>query len=1506
MTFLIQKDELFRVLYEVQEGKSELPPQKICAILGAFRKSLSLSWLYKIKKHDAKSCLTLCIITTLKFTEHPDASVRVIAFGTLGAMLLCVATFDPTLFIHAFGNSTSQVPVSPRSSMAIINMFVYLSRFVSSVQLQDFIIVVPVLNHFDADISDFLKFLPKTIPLMKDLPSSFHKEMMKTLLCTCSKRHNSSFTGAISALISLDKKLLVPYFKELIIKYNLQPLVICLGPTLINDREIYDLLDDDGRELFLNLALNELSRDPPGFIEFEASCLTCSQFLKYAMKTEKYESLHKRIFSHLKEEYPPHFKRLRMLLPMSLDDILKVNEETDSMKAAQIFALADFYVNNYEKTDPDEVSKIMFSYRFSRNDLYCSLIECFTKCIMLFLRYCKERYHIRLLRWILQKTNINWVHDMAVANLLCSIDCCFCMKIYPDFFTLAIARLLEFSLSPNNRLFSASIAAIKQISSYETLHELISTIVRSDWIDEFNVSRRFELLSTLASMYKSDEFDIFIPIAFECLIFFNSTNIVSNVCSFLSKLKVKRIPENVRMFCFNFVASNFESFTQMPMNIPVTGYQDPQPAPNFLDTIDTDIVTNPAFDLETSLAPIRNCFHFLCTLPLEILKDTDIFFWYCIDLIPLFGQEALEKAFEIQEYKPVDDEILWKVLLKTFETSSKDSVTAACCKLISRSRKTIPANIDVMFEKYLIEQRSKDPDLLYYIFVLVDQLQHDKAIQSVPTMVSGLDQKIASVLLFKLVLVIGREMVNTIDEKYAIALLQFANFYDGEYTIKVNHYLDNTPFSEWPLNDPIMNAELITFMKKNQRKQNIEDYNELDQQHLLFIIQNRDIFELNNFNEFIEKNPSLFSKIDISSFYNQDSLTKTFHFNCDAIDELKISTVSPILRNGNIVHSRGLLNSFFQFSNVLISESLFNQIFTTIIPLFNNNSHDEIQHSPRRSSMTNLETDNNLNQDSNTYESNNTNYASNFLEKTFIETYKYAFEYAIRNKLKIDMNFILNNKSFFENEVLFTTMISYLRTRYNKIDQLDSNLREKIESKLERKIEPRNIIGSKWRKALRQLVLLEPNYFLKLFTEQTEFRGFQFKSLILLLYDVDFDPVILHEIISIHLSVYTGFESIKKKALLIRFITVVIDSLIKKNKKVEADLIISFFSASFEMILEFEFPALYQELSYLTQVILPYMKNYNQISSFIEKFINNTNFYPLYLRQMTQLFSYRQIHLINHEMFVSLFESEIPSFSIIALSCLNELAISEAPPLAIQIVSESCMSIIKIMAMLSMNQTTSLLTETLTKKLLQNLRIFKAPQLFFDNFIITFLTNDKFPSFLIGIDIIPLILDSYQRYVESLFNINFYNDKIGEIFIKILEARSQNIIQQRAINDRICTFFAAHPSISLSLILYSASIKSNSIESTTCFLMNSLVHPNYPFLPFFLALAKFLFKSPLLVESLSDIFNQIQPKSRCISLVMATSPNKDDILKSVIYAGSETDRVDKIESEFSTLLNNNI
>lgn len=1413
----MQRDELFRLLYDAQEGKISVPPSKISATIGSFRKTLSLAWLNSLENHDPLTCLSTVIATLIQYTEHSDASVRVIAYSTLGALLLCVAPFDRRMFIRAFGVAAGQAPVSPRSSIAIINMFVYLSKFVSPVELQSFIIVVPVLKHFKADVSDFLKYLPQIIPMMRNLPLSFQQCFLENLLLTCSKRLNSCFTGAVSSLISLNKKHLCPVFIDLVKKNNMTPVIVALGPTLIGDREIFDILGEDGRELFLSCALNEFARIPPRFIEFESACLTCFHFLRHAKNTPQEKDLKERIFANLRDDYPPHFGRLRMLLPMSLDGIMAMDASTDSMKAAQLTALANLIIDHPMDVDADEIAKIFLGYAHSKNDLYCSLLESFKKCIAIFLERCKGTNHIELLLFILRKENINWVHDMAVAKLLKAIDYNVCSKFVPNYFDMAIQRLLMFAISPNNRLFSAALSAIREIVSYETVDRTLLLILRSDFTDDLCACRRFELLSLLSSIFKSSLFELFVPIAYECLLLHESVNTISMICSFLASIQVPYVTDEVLSFCFTFISVHFETFTQVSLEnreIPSTAGRS-----TFLDTVDTDIVTNPVFDHQTSMAPMRHCFEFLCSIPIARITDKTVLFRYCIALVPMFDKYALNKAAELVEScSELDKDLLWNVVLDTFRMTNDHAVVAACCKFMSKTMKSIPSDVEVMIEKYLIEQTSTDPELLYYCFVLVDQQQHDKAIQAAPTLAANLSDQTAAILLFKLVRVIGRSLVDTIADKHAIALLQFAIFYGGTYSERVKGYLDSHDFCDWPL-DVSLNEELVTFLTRSGHSVKVSSFHGLDSDHWKFIINHVDLFEdKNEIVEFIKMNPKLLSKIDTSSVVCRQCLDRVFEFHSlDSSNIPLMASASPLLERGTVVDSVTLLRSFLQFSHVILKQDVFNEVMKKLV----------------------------CNEEAMTL----------------------AIDYAIKNSLSIPDDFIFANPIFKRDQVFFR-VLKYWKC-YGGISKLPENVKHFIVEEMHYSLDEIS-----YEDGNDALIALDPQNFLESFVaDNTRFCFRKYRQLLSVLYECDFSPVTLHDLASIHLSIFSGISSLKKRAILLRFDTCAVDSLRKRNLSVESGLIEVLIAVSFEMISEAPSAAMEYEIQKLLQVLIPETRT---PAPYIQYVTNNYN--RNLLIPMVMLYRYHNAPLKS---FVEFFCAVRPSRLSDAFKCLEMITDEKAPVTTVTVIG-ACIPVIfrKISKLLQSFWTVESGVPALVK-LYDARAMLSIPEGFFETVAYALLSDRNMPYYENSLGLCRCILDSCPKIIDDIFSLRFSNDKILNTLWGLYDLRKGDEVAQKAVHDRILAFFVEHPETGNTRRMVEATCETNSIDSTGCFILN---HIGDRFLPYFTLLSKLIGKSPTLEALCQGLAETMKPASRSAAVA-----NAKDTPLAFLLAAAETD-----------------
>jgi hypothetical protein len=117
-------------------------PNDIVTIMIRFRKSLCFSWLSRIGRLDRVRGFASATRTVLLFMGHSDTTVRVTAYSTLGGFLVAVAPISPITFYKAFSqviDHTEERTMSAKLSIAVINMFTYLSRFISSVRISSYI-----------------------------------------------------------------------------------------------------------------------------------------------------------------------------------------------------------------------------------------------------------------------------------------------------------------------------------------------------------------------------------------------------------------------------------------------------------------------------------------------------------------------------------------------------------------------------------------------------------------------------------------------------------------------------------------------------------------------------------------------------------------------------------------------------------------------------------------------------------------------------------------------------------------------------------------------------------------------------------------------------------------------------------------------------------------------------------------------------------------------------------------------------------------------------------------------------------------------------------------------------------------------------------------------------------------------------------------------------------------------------------------------------------------------
>ena len=162
--------EIYQYLHKEQQNQTL---HDVFILFSNFRKKLSFNWIDSIKEENRMPMLKEVIATFLLFTNDKNTTIRLGAYSIIGTLILTVAPYSPSTFIMAFADAITLMPVSPKISIAIINSFMSLMRFVSPVRITNYVEHMPILHHFSVDVSDFVQYLPQTIPQMKKLPPEF-------------------------------------------------------------------------------------------------------------------------------------------------------------------------------------------------------------------------------------------------------------------------------------------------------------------------------------------------------------------------------------------------------------------------------------------------------------------------------------------------------------------------------------------------------------------------------------------------------------------------------------------------------------------------------------------------------------------------------------------------------------------------------------------------------------------------------------------------------------------------------------------------------------------------------------------------------------------------------------------------------------------------------------------------------------------------------------------------------------------------------------------------------------------------------------------------------------------------------------------------------------------------------------------------------------------------------------------------------------------------------------
>ncbi|OHS98620.1 hypothetical protein TRFO_34950 [Tritrichomonas foetus] len=915
-------DVTFRDLYLIQSGQLEKQPQEILALINNFRKSLSFQWISAIKDDQKSEALKNVIVTILLFAEDKNTSIRLAAYSTIGTLIITVLPFSPNLFLNAFANAITLLPVSPKISIAIINSFMSFLKFISPVRIQQFVETMPILHHFSADVSDFIQFLPKTIPLMKKLPPEFQTSILNSLIKACGKTPNAHFSTSNSLLVGLKPKLLIPRLCQKLSKENLGIAAVWIARNLFSVRKHYDLIEDEYKEFFLSNAFHQLHSEPLDLSRFDYSCQIIAYSMRYNKGTDQYYQLKKRLNDSLLDNYTSPYRNSLLIIPCdSIELLYDSSSDPDSYRANKLKALTNYFFDHIDTVDADLIAQMMYSYINSKNDLLSTLIDNLSLIINELLFKCQKKAHIDLLLQILSNKSFNWVQNMKLVQLIDSINPDICGKYIPNYLNMAIDILIEFSLSPTDNLFYDAVNVLTHIASYETLPMILNHIYCSDWYSETIVYKRFYLLARLAKIFKSKLFSMYVGIAYECLSLCESKKTFSVIFWFLSKVQITYLPSDVRNFACSFVEKAYYSYAHFPI------WRKSFVTEKFVD-YDADIVSNPLINHKSALNHLKHCYKFLCNLPPHLFPEQKKLYHYSVALVQIFDKFALEMAAKLAKGQRKFEDYVWNLSIDTFKLTADDDVAASCANIfINDEQKILPSSIKEMLNQFIGDKCTENPQLLYLCFLSVGRENHSKIINSLPTVLQWLPKSTITIFLYKLVREIGTSIIPSIPDDYTLSILHYTHGFHLEYRDKVRDYINEHHFSDIPLGDDDLKEDLTILLNK-MPKIELNEPEKLDIEHWTFIFKNENNFDLSKVNEYINNNHAKFSKIEIPTFSQNNEPKFTF---IPVTNTITFVSTTPFIVQKVFVKSLVLIKNFAMFSGRLIDIDILNRIISFVV-----------------------------------------------------------------------------------------------------------------------------------------------------------------------------------------------------------------------------------------------------------------------------------------------------------------------------------------------------------------------------------------------------------------------------------------------------------------------------------------------------------------------------------------------------------------------------------------------
>jgi hypothetical protein len=630
----------------------------------SFRSKLSVRWFRQFDPHEVESRMSHVWLTLFSLSQDSDSAVRLSAYSAIGGLLLTLTPFIPTIIRKSFAAALD--PMATKASVAVLVSFLYICHLTSPSDLEDFILSVNVLPHFGADLSNFINFLPKFIPLMSSPTLQFHQLLLRSLLCSFAHSPTHGFVACAVSLIALNPAPLAGDLIEFIQFNSLHGLLLAFGPQLLANPQVRVVLKPDWVELFAEEALRVLGDATATLGDFELACGTLA-ILSH--------TLSERIRRRMLPSYPRHFKRLLLQLPSDFDAMEVQEDDPSSVQVAKLKALA----RHLHAVDDLEVRRkvlgIFAGWVDARGDVFTALVDAI-----------RERFDIvfgleknllsTLLRGILEAKSRIRVQGSAILSLLSTIGPERGRQLITDFEGVVVRHALEYAASSRDELVTAALNCLSTYANNGNIEEIINCLWKLDVIDATCASRFLRVLHTLLDVVGPNHFDQMASLVCDIIMFNgNDWQIAGNGFHFLRRIKYFQAPQELTNSCIDWIVRMYKALTQY--NSMVASPIKLEPLPAIITWVETDIVASDTMDVQSQIRALLHCYQYLVESAKEPTPENAAFTRELVTLFPeavIPGSRRLVSA----EYSAY-----CRSVASILRTETSHVTTSICCNFLA-------------------------------------------------------------------------------------------------------------------------------------------------------------------------------------------------------------------------------------------------------------------------------------------------------------------------------------------------------------------------------------------------------------------------------------------------------------------------------------------------------------------------------------------------------------------------------------------------------------------------------------------------------------------------------------------------------------------------------------------------------------------------------------------------------------------------------------------------------